>query len=139
MGKEQAVKNPLARTIVDAVAQLGLNVVFEATKMHPKDWANPGRIKIELKGEDGKLKRGNVKNSSSSPIDSPTLEPMPNEIFQLRRTSSLPPRIFISQITPYDCVNAHGISHSRDAPARRASTTAGSTARLEDERDITIT
>jgi len=62
VGKEQAVKNPLARTIVDAVAQLGLNVVFEATKMHPKDWANPGRIKIELKGEDGKLKRGSVKN-----------------------------------------------------------------------------
>jgi signal recognition particle subunit SRP19 len=65
VGKDQAVKNPLARTIVDAVARLGLNVVFEATKLHPKDWANPGRIRVELKDEQGKIKRPNVKNSKS--------------------------------------------------------------------------
>jgi signal recognition particle subunit SRP19 len=64
VGKAQAVKNPLARTIVDAVARLGLNIVFEATKTHPKDWSNPGRIRVELKDEQGKLKRPNVKNSS---------------------------------------------------------------------------
>jgi signal recognition particle subunit SRP19 len=63
VGKEQAVENPLARTIAAAVAEQGLNVVFEPGKIHPKDWANPGRVKIELKSEDGKLKRPHVKNS----------------------------------------------------------------------------
>jgi signal recognition particle subunit SRP19 len=68
VGKEQAVENPLARTIVDAVARLGLDVVFEATKLHPKDWANPGRIRVQLKDADGKIKRPNVKNSASDPF-----------------------------------------------------------------------
>jgi signal recognition particle subunit SRP19 len=63
VGKEQAVENPLARTIAAAVAEQGLNVVFEPGKIHPKDWANPGRVKIELKSEDGKLRRAHVKNS----------------------------------------------------------------------------
>jgi signal recognition particle subunit SRP19 len=66
VGKELAVANPLARTIADAVAQQGLNVVFEPGKTHPKDWANPGRMRVELKGEDGKLKRAHVKNSTPS-------------------------------------------------------------------------
>lgn len=62
MGKELAVENPLARKIVDAVQLLGLNVVFEPSKMHPKDWANPGRVRILVK-EDGKLQNPRVKNS----------------------------------------------------------------------------
>lgn len=41
--------NPLAREIVDAVAGLGLNTVFEPGKMHPKDWGNPGRVRCALK------------------------------------------------------------------------------------------
>jgi signal recognition particle subunit SRP19 len=63
VGKEQAVENPLARQIAAAVAEQGLNVVFEPGKIHPKDWANPGRVKVELKSEDGKLKRPHIKNS----------------------------------------------------------------------------
>ncbi|KAH0556825.1 hypothetical protein GP486_005381 [Trichoglossum hirsutum] len=53
VGKELAVENPLARDIVDAVQELGLNVVFEPAKMHPKDWANPGRVRVLIK-QDGK-------------------------------------------------------------------------------------
>lgn len=64
VGKEQAVANPLAREIVDAVQQLGLNVVFEPGKTHPKDWSNPGRVRILLK-EDGKQVARNVKNSKT--------------------------------------------------------------------------
>jgi signal recognition particle subunit SRP19 len=63
VGKKGAVKNPLARTILEAVARLGLNVVFEPQKIHPKDWANPGRVRVELKDENGRIKRPNVKNS----------------------------------------------------------------------------
>ncbi|KAL8805962.1 MAG: hypothetical protein Q9182_001619 [Xanthomendoza sp. 2 TL-2023] len=66
VGKEQAVENPLARTIVDAVAELGLQTVFEPGKMHPRDWGNPGRVRILLK-ENGKLKSRNVKNRSPAP------------------------------------------------------------------------
>lgn len=43
------MKNPLAREIVDACQGLGLDVVFEPGKMHPKDWANPGRVRVGLK------------------------------------------------------------------------------------------
>lgn len=48
-----AVQNPLARTIADAVATLQLRCVFDPSKTHPKDWDNPGRVKVDVKGKDG--------------------------------------------------------------------------------------
>ncbi len=65
VGKELAVSNPLAREIVDAVQTLGLNVVFEPAKTHPKDWANPGRVRILLK-ENGKKVAQDINNSECS-------------------------------------------------------------------------
>ncbi|KAI4258499.1 MAG: hypothetical protein L6R42_005062 [Xanthoria sp. 1 TBL-2021] len=62
VGKEQAVENPLARTIVDAVAALGLQTVFEPGKMHPRDWGNPGRVRVLLK-EGGRMTNRNIKNT----------------------------------------------------------------------------
>lgn len=50
VGKELAVENPMAREIVTACGRLGLETLFEPTKTHPKDWANPGRVKVKLKG-----------------------------------------------------------------------------------------
>lgn len=44
-----AVKNPLAREIANACAALRLSPIFEAHRTHPKDWANPGRVRIALK------------------------------------------------------------------------------------------
>lgn len=64
VGKKQAVHNPLAREIVDAVQALGLKVMFEPGKIHPKDWSNPGRVRVAVK-EQEKRKHGYVKNSSS--------------------------------------------------------------------------
>lgn len=58
-----AVENPLARDILDACQQLGLRVGFEPEKLHPKDWANPGRVRVQLKDEDGELLNERVKNS----------------------------------------------------------------------------
>jgi signal recognition particle subunit SRP19 len=52
VGVEQAVENPMAREIVNACGRLRLETLFEPAKTHPKDWANPGRIKIKLKGGD---------------------------------------------------------------------------------------
>ncbi|KAK5162622.1 signal recognition particle, SRP19 subunit [Cryomyces antarcticus] len=61
VGKELAVLNPLAREMVDAVGMLGLNTVFEPAKTHPKDWSNPGRVRILLR-ENGKQIARNIKN-----------------------------------------------------------------------------
>ena len=49
----------MAREIVAACGRLGLETLFEPAKCHPKDWANPGRVKIKLKGGNA----GGVKNS----------------------------------------------------------------------------
>lgn len=66
MGKELAVSNPLASEIATAVASLGLQVMLDAWKRHPKDWANPGRVKVRLK--EGKGGPMGVKNSKSGSL-----------------------------------------------------------------------
>ncbi|KAJ5343774.1 Signal recognition particle [Penicillium brevicompactum] len=62
VGAELAVENPLARDIVDAVQMLGLNAGLEPEKLHPKDWANPGRVRVQLKNENGQLVNSKIKN-----------------------------------------------------------------------------
>ncbi|CZT23915.1 related to signal recognition particle protein Sec65 [Ramularia collo-cygni] len=65
--KEDAIPNPLAREIVDALSHIGatvgvaLQIVFEPTKTHPKDWANPGRVKVLIK-RDGKPISAKIQN-----------------------------------------------------------------------------
>ena len=71
---EQAVKNPLAREIVDAVQFLGLKTVFEPGKTHPRDWANPGRVRVLVK-EGGKARSARVKNSMSFSLYEPATVP----------------------------------------------------------------
>lgn len=63
VGSELAVENPLARDIVDAVQMLGLKAGLEPEKLHPKDWANPGRVRVQLKDEDGRVLNSSIKNS----------------------------------------------------------------------------
>lgn len=65
VGIEQAVENPLAREIVNACGRLRLETLFEPTKIHPKDWANPGRVKIRIKGGTN----SSIKNSTSHIYD----------------------------------------------------------------------
>ncbi len=55
VGTEDAVENPLAREIVAACGRLRLETLFEPAKLHPKDWSNPGRIKVKLKGSNNPL------------------------------------------------------------------------------------
>lgn len=61
VGSELAVENPLAREMADAAASLGLSTVFEPDKTHPKDWANPGRVRVLLK-KDVKLTDPDINN-----------------------------------------------------------------------------
>lgn len=66
--KEEAVANPLAREIVEALHHIGntlgvpLQIVFEPAKCHPKDWANPGRVKVLVK-QDGTAVNKKIGNS----------------------------------------------------------------------------
>lgn len=62
VGTKGAVENPLALEIVNACQRMGLETLFEPTKIHPKDWANPGRVKVKVKGGN---KLG-IKHSSST-------------------------------------------------------------------------
>ncbi|KIW19151.1 hypothetical protein PV08_03443 [Exophiala spinifera] len=53
VGSKLAVPNPLAYNLVMAArATLGnhtqINFAFEPDKTHPKDWANPGRVRVQL-------------------------------------------------------------------------------------------
>lgn len=40
-----SVYNPQANTILQALRALGIPAILEATKTHPKDWANTGRVR----------------------------------------------------------------------------------------------
>ncbi|KAL9601516.1 MAG: hypothetical protein Q9219_002468 [cf. Caloplaca sp. 3 TL-2023] len=75
VGKELAVANPLARTIVDAVAELGLRTVFEPSKMHPRDWGNPGRVRVLLKEGEGEGSGGFGRRGGSRVKNIPPLPP----------------------------------------------------------------
>lgn len=71
MGKELAVNNPLASEIATAVASLGIQAMLDAWKRHPKDWANPGRVKVCLK--EGKGGPMGVKNSKFGSVVTTTV------------------------------------------------------------------
>ncbi|OIW27964.1 signal recognition particle, SRP19 subunit [Coniochaeta ligniaria NRRL 30616] len=49
VSSSQAVSNPLAVEIAAACQKLRLNPVLEPTKLHPKDWGNPGRVRVLIK------------------------------------------------------------------------------------------
>lgn len=93
VGTELAVENPLAREIVDAVQLLGLHVGLEPEKLHPKDWANPGRVRVLLKNESGKLVNPRIKNSMCS-----LSRGMITSLTRYTRTPSLHPRRSAPQI-----------------------------------------
>lgn len=46
---ENAVENPLAKTISDACRLLKIPVLLELDKCHPQDFGNPGRVRVLLK------------------------------------------------------------------------------------------
>lgn len=72
VGTKLGVANPLARDIAEAcqfistsIAGNRLQIAFEPDKLHPKDWANPGRVRVLLRDrETGKPLSPAVKNKS---------------------------------------------------------------------------
>lgn len=65
--KEHAVSNPLASEIAEALKHIGnkdqvpLQIVFEPHKSHPKDWSNPGRVRVLVK-KDGEAVNAKIHN-----------------------------------------------------------------------------
>lgn len=131
-----AVANPLAREIVDAVQMLGLKTGLEPEKMHPKDWANPGRVRAMLKDENGKPVTSSVKNSKpplvvvlllSSTSPRYILTCSPN-----CRTSSLRAGRAVSAATPNTQTDTIPPSYRRTSRSQRTPTCTRSTSWVED-------
>lgn len=67
VSKSKALRFPKAQEIAEVCGRfLGLSPVFEPEKVHPRDWANPGRVRVLLKDEAGRLL--NPKISDSEPL-----------------------------------------------------------------------
>ena len=62
MPREKSVWWPLSRDMAEAAGRLGFGTLHEAQKFHPRDWENPGRVRVQLK-KDGRLVNDKVRNS----------------------------------------------------------------------------
>jgi signal recognition particle subunit SRP19 len=51
LSREKSVWWPLSKDIADAATKLGLKVLHEVNKSHPRDWENPGRVRVQWKVE----------------------------------------------------------------------------------------
>ncbi|KAI9460777.1 signal recognition particle SRP19 subunit [Boletus coccyginus] len=54
IAREKSVWWPLSKDIADATNRLGLGTLHEVNKSHPRDWENPGRVRVQWK-KDGRL------------------------------------------------------------------------------------
>ncbi|KAJ2454661.1 signal recognition particle subunit [Coemansia sp. RSA 2336] len=55
-----AVDSPFARQVSMAVKQVGLHVCLEPNKTHPRDFFRPGRVRVKLYDEQGRLMRSDI-------------------------------------------------------------------------------
>jgi signal recognition particle subunit SEC65 len=53
----------LSKDIADATSRLGLGTLHEVQKSHPRDWENPGRVRVQWK-KDGRLMNPAIKTSA---------------------------------------------------------------------------
>ncbi|KAI0271024.1 signal recognition particle, SRP19 subunit [Russula aff. rugulosa BPL654] len=53
ISRSKSVWWPLSKDIADACSRLGLGTLHEVNKMHPSDWENPGRVRVQWK-KDGR-------------------------------------------------------------------------------------
>lgn len=130
VGAELAVENPLARDIVDAAQMLGLQVGLEPEKLHPKDWANPGRVRVLLKNEGGKLANPKIKNSKFLHYSWRIVL-----VCLLGRTSPLYPRRAIPQSQSHHRAITLPLENQRSPHARETPRCSPSAQRLENRQD----
>ena len=101
---EFAVDNPLAVTLADACRALGFEPALELTKTHPKDWANPGRVRIDLAGRSKRELYGQIaKQLKARPVDSVSArEQMYRQVaqFDSLRPRAVPRNMSMPKILP---------------------------------------
>lgn len=71
MKREKALWWPLSKDIAEAANRLGLGTLHEVNKSHPRDWENPGRVRVLWK-KDGRLMNPIVKTSECTCRRPPT-------------------------------------------------------------------
>ena len=54
--------HPLSKDIAEATSRLGLGTLHEVNKCHPRDWENPGRVRVQWK-RDGQLVNPSITSS----------------------------------------------------------------------------
>lgn len=62
IARNVAVWWPLSRDIAECAHRLRLPTLHEIDKTHPRDWENPGRVRVQWK-QDGRLFNANIKTS----------------------------------------------------------------------------
>ena len=67
IARAKSVWWPLSKDIADATNHLGLGTLHEVNKAHPRDWENPGRVRVQWK-KDGRLVNPAIRSSTSSPF-----------------------------------------------------------------------
>jgi signal recognition particle subunit SRP19 len=60
ISRSKSVWWPLSKDIADACSRLGLGTLHEVNKMHPSDWENPGRVRVQWK-KDGRPVNSNIR------------------------------------------------------------------------------
>jgi len=60
ISRSKSVWWPLSKDIADACSRLGLGTLHEVNKMHPSDWENPGRVRVQWK-KDGRPVNANIR------------------------------------------------------------------------------
>ncbi|KAI9444220.1 signal recognition particle SRP19 subunit [Lactarius indigo] len=60
ISRSKSVWWPLSKDIADACSRLGLGTLHEVNKMHPSDWDNPGRVRVQWK-KDGCPVNSNIR------------------------------------------------------------------------------
>ncbi|KIJ14559.1 hypothetical protein PAXINDRAFT_176714 [Paxillus involutus ATCC 200175] len=60
IAREKSVWWPLSKDIADVTNRLGLGTLHEINKSHPRDWENPGRVRVQWK-KDGRLVNNAIK------------------------------------------------------------------------------
>ena len=65
IARSKSVWWPLSKDIADATNRLGLGTLHEVHKAHPRDWENPGRVRVQWK-KDGRLVNPAIKTSTYS-------------------------------------------------------------------------
>ncbi|KAI0252937.1 signal recognition particle, SRP19 subunit [Lactifluus subvellereus] len=60
ISRSKSVWWPLSKDIADACSRLGLGTLHEVNKVHPSDWENPGRVRVQWK-KDGRPVNSNIR------------------------------------------------------------------------------